>query len=112
MTTLPPAVHPLAEIREQLSQVVTTFRTEGATAEPVIFGSHRKPEAVLLSYEVYQHLLEQITRTRSVAAAFASVRAEGLEPTSAAVARSERFVRGEISEDEAYAETLRQYRRS
>jgi hypothetical protein len=129
--TPPPLVHPLAEVREQLSQVVATFRAEGEGAQPVVFGAHRKPEAVLLSYQAYrggyeafeelhklyrdllrayENLAEGAERARSVAAGFGSVRVEGLEPTPDAVTRSERFIRGEITAEEAYAETLRQYR--
>lgn len=111
MAVLPVPVQPLAEIRERLSQVVAKFRREGSAAEPVIFGTHRKPEAVLLSYEVYRSLVDRAEMVRSMNTAFASVRLEGLEPTSDAIARSERMIRGEISPDEAYEETVRQYRR-
>ena len=41
-------VHPLSEVRQQLSGILARFRREGAAAAPVAFGSHRKPEAVLL----------------------------------------------------------------
>jgi len=51
-------------------------------------------------------------RARSVAATFVSVRADGLEATPEAAAHAERFVRGEISADDAYAEKLRQFRQS
>ena len=36
------------------------FREEGITADPVIFGSHRKPEAVTIPYEMFQALLPAI----------------------------------------------------
>ena len=47
-------VHPLSEVRQRLSGILARFRREGAAAEPVAFGSHRKPEAILLPYEVYE----------------------------------------------------------
>src|SRR5690348_12417096 len=35
----------------RLSGILARFRREGAAAEPVAFGSHRKPEAILIPYE-------------------------------------------------------------
>jgi PHD/YefM family antitoxin component YafN of YafNO toxin-antitoxin module len=105
-------IQPLAEVRERLSQLVARFRREGAVAEPVVFGTHRKPEAVLISFDAYRELVEQAERGRAMAAALASVRAEGLEPSADAVVRAVRVVSGEMNENEAYEETLRQYRRS
>ena len=57
-------VHPLSEVRQQLSGILARFRREGAAAAPVAFGSHRKPEAVLLPYEVYERY-EAIARQRA-----------------------------------------------
>jgi len=53
-------VHPVTttEAREGLTSTVRRFREEGVRAEPVIFGSHRKPEAVVLPYEAYEELRE------------------------------------------------------
>lgn len=46
------------EARAGLTGTVKRFRSEGAGSEPVVFGSHRKPEAALLPYETYEMLLE------------------------------------------------------
>ena len=46
----PLVVAPVVEARQQLSQVLARFRAEGEMAEPMVLGSHRSPEAVLLSY--------------------------------------------------------------
>ena len=46
--------------REQLTPHVARFRESGAAAAPVVFGDHRKPEAVLLSYETFQVLLDVV----------------------------------------------------
>lgn len=46
-----------SEAREQLSQVLERFRREGADAEPMLFGSHRKAEAVVLPVAVWERLL-------------------------------------------------------
>ena len=42
--------------REQLPAMLERFRTDGADAEPVVIGAHRRPEAVVLSYERYMKL--------------------------------------------------------
>ena len=55
-------VHPLSEVRQRLSGILARFRREGAAAEPVAFGSHRKPEAILLPYEVYERYYEVYER--------------------------------------------------
>ena len=53
------ATHPVptSVARRELTQTVSRFRDEGADAEPVVFGSHRKPEAVVLPYEAYEALM-------------------------------------------------------
>lgn len=50
-------VIPVAEARAGLSRVLASFRS-GDTSEPVVLGSHRRPEAVLLPIERYQRLLD------------------------------------------------------
>jgi len=57
---IPPEVLPVAQAREEFSKVVRRFRKEGLTSEPVVFGSHRKPEAVTIPFEMYQALLPAI----------------------------------------------------
>ncbi len=53
----PIPVVPTSVARARLSSILGEFRKDGADAEPVIFGSHRKPEGVMLSYESYERLL-------------------------------------------------------
>ena len=50
----------VSQAREEFSQVVARFRAEGLTARPVVFGSHRKPEAVTIPYELFDALLPAI----------------------------------------------------
>jgi PHD/YefM family antitoxin component YafN of YafNO toxin-antitoxin module len=57
-------VHPLSEVRARLSGIVARFRREGAAAEPIAFGSHRKPEAILIPYEAYERY-EALARQRA-----------------------------------------------
>ena len=45
-----------SDARTELSSYVRTFRTN-PFAEPVIFGSHRKAEGVVMSVELYERLL-------------------------------------------------------
>jgi antitoxin StbD len=51
-------VVPSAEARDHLSRYLKLFREQGRQAEPVVFGSHRRPEGVILSYERYEWLTE------------------------------------------------------
>jgi predicted nucleotidyltransferase len=51
-----PTVVPVAEARAGLSGVLRDFRARGTTARPVVIGSHRRPEAVLLPYETFASL--------------------------------------------------------
>ena len=51
-------VVPTSQAREQLPSTVSRFREEGAAADPVVLGRHRRPEAVLLPYETYEALIE------------------------------------------------------
>jgi hypothetical protein len=108
-------VHPLSEVRQRLSGILARFRREGAAAEPVAFGSHRKPEAVLLPYEVYERY-EALSRQRerldnALSAARWSVQVElpgsfGPEHDREVSA----YVDGEISAAELYRRTVARYR--
>jgi len=51
---------PSREARSEIPKALARFRVEGATADPVIFGSHRRPEAVVIPFELYTSLLPAI----------------------------------------------------
>lgn len=53
-------VLPSREARVEIPKALRRFRTEGAAAEPVLFGSHRRPEAVVIPFELYTSLLPAI----------------------------------------------------
>lgn len=53
-------VLPISEARSELSTIVSRFREQGAESTPVLFGSHRKPEGVIISFSMWQEILEQI----------------------------------------------------
>ena len=51
-------VETISGARKMLTQHVARFRVDGLDAEPVVFGDHRKPEAVVLPFETFQLLLD------------------------------------------------------
>jgi|ThiBio_1000_plan_1041568.scaffolds.fasta_scaffold00488_34 antitoxin StbD len=53
-------VLPSGDARTALPDALRRFRAEGLTAAPVVFGSHRKPEAVVIPFELYAQLLPVI----------------------------------------------------
>lgn len=50
-------VHTTSDARSGLNSVLKRFREKGITAEPLVFGSHRKPEAVVVPFELFERLL-------------------------------------------------------
>lgn len=107
-------VHPLSEVRARLSGILARFRREGAAAEPVAFGSHRKPEAILLPYELYERyeaLARQRARLDYALSAAQSVQVELPGPFSLEHDREvSTYVDGEISAAELYRRTVTRYR--
>lgn len=53
-------VLPSNEARGELSKLLERFRSQGASSTPLVFGSHRKPEAVVIPYELFAELLPAI----------------------------------------------------
>lgn len=100
--------------RQRLSGILARFRREGAAAEPVAFGSHRKPEAILLpykAYERYEELSRQRARLDAALASAQSVQAELPGPFSPDHDREvAAYVDGEISAAELYRRTVARYR--
>jgi PHD/YefM family antitoxin component YafN of YafNO toxin-antitoxin module len=71
-----------SEAREQLSQVLERFRRDGADAEPMLFGPHRKAEAVVLPVAVWERLLLMEEQGKFAAAPYLqeAVRRAGTDP--------------------------------
>jgi hypothetical protein len=44
--------------RAELTTRVAEYKVLGAEARPIVFGSHRKPQAVILPYELFTELLD------------------------------------------------------
>ena len=53
-------VLPTSQARAELSTAVARFRREGLSAAPVVFGSHRKPEGVIVPFELFEQLVPAI----------------------------------------------------
>jgi antitoxin StbD len=74
MAASPQTVVPSAEARDRLSSYLKLFREKGGQADPVVFGSHRKPEGVILSYERYEwqtEILDELVASEEVREAIA-----------------------------------------
>lgn len=70
----PQTVVPSAEARDHLASYLKLFREKGGQADPVVFGSHRKPEGVILSYERYEwqtEILDELVASEEVREAIA-----------------------------------------
>lgn len=65
------------ELREQIPEILREFREEGAEATPLVGGANRHPEVVLLSYDSYLGLLDDLDNL-SIQALYAE-RVEGRE---------------------------------
>ncbi len=44
--------------RAELTTRVAEYKALGAEARPIVFGSHRKPQAVILPYDLFTELLD------------------------------------------------------
>ncbi|HET8778783.1 MAG TPA: hypothetical protein VFM66_01830 [Agromyces sp.] len=53
-------VLPSSDARKALPAALARFREFGVAAEPVVFGAHRKPEAVVIPFDLYAELLPVI----------------------------------------------------
>jgi len=56
----PEQVLPTSDARAHLTKIVAGFRDRGAAAGVCVFGSHRKPEAAVVPYAVFEALSDQI----------------------------------------------------
>jgi PHD/YefM family antitoxin component YafN of YafNO toxin-antitoxin module len=104
-----PVVMSFREFRAGLARVLEQVRR--SPGDVVFVGAHRRAEAVLVSVEQYEAMLEAAERQHSVAAALASVRAEGLEPSQADLALFVEVAAGELTTDELRDRVLSRYRK-
>ena len=92
-----------------LASVLDRVRRSPGAA--VFVGAHRRAEAVLVSVEQYEALQEAAERQHAVAAALASVGAEGLEPSAEDPVLFAEVAAGRLSTDELRERALSRYRR-
>ncbi len=59
-TTRPREILPTTEARAKLSQIVAEFDREGVDSEPVTFGSHRRPQGVIIAWDLWLEILPAI----------------------------------------------------
>ncbi|MCU1413907.1 MAG: hypothetical protein JWN80_1247 [Microbacteriaceae bacterium] len=82
----------VADARAELSQILRTFR-ESPSAEPVVLGAHRKPEAVLVPFARYRgtepSLLGQLQNRSKLIARLASLSRIGAVSVFGSVSRGE-----------------------
>jgi PHD/YefM family antitoxin component YafN of YafNO toxin-antitoxin module len=104
-----PMVMSFREFRAGLAGVLDQVRRSPGAV--VFVGSHRRAEAVLVSVEQYEAMLEAAERQRAVAAALASVRAEGLEPSAADLTLFVEVAAGQLTTDELRDRVLSRYRK-
>jgi antitoxin StbD len=53
-------VLPTTEVRAKLSQIAAEFERRGIGAEPVAFGSHRRPQGIILPWDLWLEILPAI----------------------------------------------------
>jgi len=100
-----PEVLSFRELRTGLAATLRRVRGEG----PVFVGSHRKPEAVIMSVAHYRDLVEISERRAAVDEALASVRAEDLEPSRADLRMFAALSEGRVTTSDLRDEVLRRY---
>jgi antitoxin StbD len=60
-------VLPTSEARRLLTTITAVFREHGVASGPVVFGSHRRPEAAIVPYELIE-LLDPLIEDMVIAA--------------------------------------------
>lgn len=53
----PQVVRTSREAREELGDLIRSFREHRAGAAPLIFGAHRRPEAAIIPYDLYKEIV-------------------------------------------------------
>lgn len=59
-TTRHSEILPTTEARAKLSQILAEFEREGVKADPVTFGSHRRPQGVIIGWDLWLEILPAI----------------------------------------------------
>lgn len=107
--SIPREVLSVREFRAGLTGIIDEVNNDDGG--PVFVGSHRRPEAVLMSVSQYQALQDAAERQRAIDEALASVRAEGLEPDPRDLQLLADIASGARPLGEVQAEFLARYQR-
>lgn len=59
-TTRHREILPTTKARAKLSQIVAEFERDGLGSEPVTFGSHRRPQGVIIAWDLWLEILPAI----------------------------------------------------
>lgn len=59
-TTRHREILPTTEARAKLSQIAAQFERDGVAAKPVTFGSHRRPQGVIIPWKLWLEILPAI----------------------------------------------------
>jgi prevent-host-death family protein len=86
-------------------------RVQAPDSDPVFVGSHRKPQAVVMSVSHYERLVDAAAWREAVEEALASVRVEGGEPTPEGRAVLEAVTAGRLSEEQAVTQLVQRHTR-
>jgi len=105
------ALPEVLSFREFRAGLAATLQRVRGTSNVVFVGAHRRAEAVVMSVEQYEALAEASERQHAVAAALASVRAEGLKPSADDMQLFVAVAAGTLSTDELRARVLGRYGR-
>jgi len=103
------ALPEVLSFREFRAGLAATLERVKRNENVVVVGAHRRPEAVVMSVEQYEALAESAERQHAVAAALASVRAEGLEPSAEDLQLFAAVAAGELSTDELRSRVMSRY---
>ncbi|GHB66683.1 hypothetical protein GCM10010331_63380 [Streptomyces xanthochromogenes] len=95
-----PEVVTVSDARVGLSRMLAELESDGAGAEPVLIGAHRKPQGVLLSVAAYEALSGRAARRAAADSATGSLAAEGLTTTEESAHDTEAYVAGRMSADD------------
>lgn len=95
LVTMTSAVRPTSEVRVELSQIARRF--DAGDAEPVIFGSHRRPQAVIIPVALWEQLASnagneahESKQDSNSALRYATTRPYGAPPTDFTALRGKR----------------------
>lgn len=99
----------VSDARAHLSQMISDLDRAGESAEPVVIGSHRKAQVVVLSAAAYGRIMATLERYQALESVKGSLRAEGMAPSSAWEQDAAAVAEGRLSADGMVGRALRRH---